>query len=29
MAVFDGNPFVTAARAKIVVIGGKIVADAR
>ena len=29
LAVFDGNPFVTAARAKIVVIGGKIVADAR
>jgi len=29
LAVFDGNPFVTVARAKIVVIGGKIVADAR
>ncbi len=29
LAVFDGNPFLTAARAKIVVIGGKIVADAR
>jgi len=29
LAVFDGNPFMTAARAKIVVIGGKVVFDAR
>jgi imidazolonepropionase-like amidohydrolase len=29
LAVFDGNPFVSAARAKIVVIGGEIVVDDR
>ncbi len=29
LAVFDGNPFMSAARAKVVIVGGKIVVDAR